>query len=467
MEDRLWTGATRAHGPVWTPRLAIQHLWRTWKKAETRRAGVFAALPPRWSARRGCPVSRQHGAGRRRSVGIRSATSTRLTSRPSPPMRLRSCSRGSISRRMRCTSSATRGSRRTSWKSCSIRSCASYGARGTRSATSLSRTLCTSAGTAASHARTPSSRCVTRDRPLFPLTLRCTRVVFLLLKQFARELETEAEIFLTLLIKIVGDDHSEQSDQPPRPLWMRVLRARNGNPTEIIRGLCSDAELMRNVWARYDAHHSGSNVYTALITALKRLITEKPALLGVSTQIFGAGVQPDASSGAASNSGYGLGVAGMAGIVANAASATVSMVVDMQGSAVKLQCIDHLDEADAPPIPEPYIYLRAVNALPRYARALQLLWDLFSHTRTRTRFILMVRGLRLPCLLFPYKPHARRIPAPLCARVFLVLNARTLLSAHAHTSQICSGSIPAPLTPDSLPVFPAAAVARRPTPALR
>jgi hypothetical protein len=68
------------------------------------------------------------------------------------------------------------------------------------------------------------------DRPLFPLTLRCTRVVFLLLKQFARELETEAEIFLMLLIKIVGEDHTEQSEQTPRPQWMRVLAM------EIMRG---------------------------------------------------------------------------------------------------------------------------------------------------------------------------------------------------------------------------------------
>ncbi|KAJ7102802.1 hypothetical protein C8R44DRAFT_682224 [Mycena epipterygia] len=203
------------------------------------------------------------------------------------------------------------------------------------------------------------------DRPLFPLTLRCTRVVFLLLKQFALELETEAEIFLTLLIKIIGEDHSEQSEQVPRPQWMRVLAM------EIMRGLCSDAELMRNVWARYDAHHSGSNVFTALITTLKRLVTEKPALLGVSTQMFGVGVQPDTGSGA-SNSGYGLDVAGMAGIVATAASATVSGVVGMmgssgglslQGSAMKLQCIDQLDKADAPPIPESYIYLLAVQCI--------------------------------------------------------------------------------------------------------
>ncbi|KAJ7054837.1 hypothetical protein C8F01DRAFT_1161520 [Mycena amicta] len=195
------------------------------------------------------------------------------------------------------------------------------------------------------------------DRPSFPLTLRCTRVVFLLLKQFSLELETESEIFLMLLIKIIGE---EQVDQEPRPQWMRVIAM------EIMRGLCSDAELIRNVWARYDARHSGSNVFSALITALKRLVTEKPALLGVSTQIFGVGVPSEGGHG------YGLDVGGVAGMVANAASATMSGVVgmmgtagglSMQGSAMKLQCIDQLDKADAPPIPESYIYLLGVQCI--------------------------------------------------------------------------------------------------------
>lgn len=71
--------------------------------------------------------------------------------------------------------------------------------------------------------------------------LRCTRVVFLLLKQFSFELHTEAEVFLMLLLRIVlgdpgdlggaigpgaGDGHSHAQ----RPLWMRVLAM------EIMRG---------------------------------------------------------------------------------------------------------------------------------------------------------------------------------------------------------------------------------------
>ncbi|KAL0562942.1 Endocytosis and vacuole integrity protein, partial [Marasmius crinis-equi] len=63
---------------------------------------------------------------------------------------------------------------------------------------------------------------------------------------------------------------------------------------------------------------------------------------------------------------------GVAGMVATAASATVSNVVGMissgaglslQGSTMKLQCIDQLDKADSPPIPESYVYLLALQCL--------------------------------------------------------------------------------------------------------
>ena len=78
------------------------------------------------------------------------------------------------------------------------------------------------------------------DRPSFPLTLRSTRVVFLLLKQFSSELRTEAEVFLMLLIKIISADSEgvtpSQSTESfhlghgARPQWMRVLAM------EIMRG---------------------------------------------------------------------------------------------------------------------------------------------------------------------------------------------------------------------------------------
>lgn len=70
------------------------------------------------------------------------------------------------------------------------------------------------------------------DRHVFPLTLRCTRVVFLILKQFSSELETEAEVFLMLLIRMISEesDGSNSDHSGSRPVWTRVLAM------EIMRG---------------------------------------------------------------------------------------------------------------------------------------------------------------------------------------------------------------------------------------
>ncbi|KAG9008257.1 hypothetical protein FRB94_013617 [Tulasnella sp. JGI-2019a] len=205
------------------------------------------------------------------------------------------------------------------------------------------------------------------DRPLFPLTLRSTRVVYLLLKQFSAELETEAEVFMMFLIRVVsGDvDTSAGEGSGSRPTWMRVLAL------EILRGICSDAALLRSIWDHYDAKpETGSTVFTSLITAMSRLATEKPALLGVSSQMAGVGITAHHMEATTpSAAAYGLEVAGR---VASAATAHVSNAVgltgsdvglSLTGSSMKLQCIDQLDKADSPLIPESYVYLLALQCL--------------------------------------------------------------------------------------------------------
>ena len=64
-------------------------------------------------------------------------------------------------------------------------------------------------------------------RSAFPLAFRGPCVVFLLLKQFSSELEPEAEVILTLLIKLIG---GETDAGGPRPGWMTILAM------EIMRG---------------------------------------------------------------------------------------------------------------------------------------------------------------------------------------------------------------------------------------
>jgi hypothetical protein len=84
---------------------------------------------------------------------------------------------------------------------------------------------------------------------------------------------------------------------------------------------------MRQYWENYDAD-GGSHVFTSLITALKRLVTEKPALLGVGQQMQGLGVQGDGQSN------YKL--ENVAGMVASAASTTVTGALGIQSNIAGL-----------------------------------------------------------------------------------------------------------------------------------
>ncbi|KAG8814900.1 hypothetical protein FRC17_000932, partial [Serendipita sp. 399] len=191
------------------------------------------------------------------------------------------------------------------------------------------------------------------EKAPFPLLLRSTRVVFILLKQFSDKLATESEVFAMMLIKLISGEESATSDGSRRPSWMRVLA------TEVIRGLCSDADLMRRYWQSYDSEEDGSRVFAFLITALKRLVTEKPVLLGTSHQMQGLGLQ-EANK-----------LEHVAGMVANAATTTVSGALGIQSTAPGLSLetcshdssIDQLDKADAPMIPEGYIYVLGLQCL--------------------------------------------------------------------------------------------------------
>ncbi|KAF8500785.1 hypothetical protein F5888DRAFT_1793216 [Russula emetica] len=195
---------------------------------------------------------------------------------------------------------------------------------------------------------------------LFPLLLKTLseRSAFPLpssASQFSSELETEAEVILTLLIKLISGE-TDASEPRPGGGW--------GCSMEIMRGLCSDAEFMRSVWQRYDAlatdgetgNASSARVFTLLISTLSRLM-------------HGVGV-PMSDSQSHLHGHHNLDR--VAEMVVTVASATVSNVIgvistdaglSVQTAAMKVQCIDQLDKADAPLIPEAYIYLLGVQCI--------------------------------------------------------------------------------------------------------
>ena len=121
---------------------------------------------------------------------------------------------------------------------------------------------------------------------------------------------------------------------------------------------------MRSVWQRYDALAtdgdascaSSARVFSLLISALKRLVTSRPTLLGISAQMHGVGI-PVSDSQSHLHSPHSLD--SVAEMVATAASATVSNVVGMIGTeaglsvqtaTMKVQwCVSSRRSAEKPP----------------------------------------------------------------------------------------------------------------------
>ncbi|ODN82823.1 hypothetical protein L202_01090 [Cryptococcus amylolentus CBS 6039] len=214
------------------------------------------------------------------------------------------------------------------------------------------------------------------EKPTFPIALRVCRLIFLLIRSFIDQLPGEIEIYLASLIKIgAGEHEGDDKVKENTPPWLRVLAL------EILRGICGDHALLQSTYTHFD-EAGGSVLFAKIINALGRLINEKPALLGMGSQMHGlgvpTGVQADASgSNPSLHGGYldmGLGMLG------SAASAGVSTMNAMmagpsggglgQHSGMKLKLIEQHDKSDAPIFPETYIYLLAFQSLNTIAQGI-------------------------------------------------------------------------------------------------
>ena len=93
------------------------------------------------------------------------------------------------------------------------------------------------------------------------------------------------------------------------------------------------------MWDRYDARGSGSTVFSSLVTALKRLAMEKPAFLGVESDMYGIGVIATSTEG---SSTYGIDVGAVSAMMVTGAASMVGMAGAGEGlsisvSSMKLQ----------------------------------------------------------------------------------------------------------------------------------
>ncbi len=192
---------------------------------------------------------------------------------------------------------------------------------------------------------------ISRD---FAVVVRVSRIIFLLTKRQFPILTIECEVVLSLLTHAL--------DPSAFPLWKRILCM------EIYQGICSDFELVRQLFSLYDIVEGKKKVIEELIEALLKITTEKPKTFGyasnrrLQTPLPTIQPQDDISIGngrkssSHNNNNQNL----------NSQEDLKKIGLSTSHSLLKIPSIDMLDKSDPPTAPDTYLYYMAlvcVNSL--------------------------------------------------------------------------------------------------------
>jgi hypothetical protein len=194
------------------------------------------------------------------------------------------------------------------------------------------------------------------ERHNFAQTLRVARILLLLLRNFMSLLQDECEMALGLLIHLLEPEAS--------PEWKRVLCM------EVFRSLHSEPSLIRLIYTLFDGTEGRKDIVKDHMTALFKIASENPSLIGVSHQ---STVPQDASqSRSNTDDQITLEAGGVAGVIAAAVNSADESVtgISSQWSTVRTPYLELLDKSEPLPPPETYIYSLVLNCLSALAEGL-------------------------------------------------------------------------------------------------
>lgn len=163
----------------------------------------------------------------------------------------------------------------------------------------------------------------------FSITVRVTRILYLLVRKDLPALEIECEVILSLLTHMISPDAA--------PYWKRVLCM------EVFQGLLSDFQLIVQLFEKYDDQPSRRPIVLGMVEQFNKISRENPEIIGTSTYSVPFRHTPDGANTDDSN------------------EFSNSLPLDTVGlsvhsSTMRVPCIDLLDKADPPLFPISYIY---------------------------------------------------------------------------------------------------------------
>jgi hypothetical protein len=187
------------------------------------------------------------------------------------------------------------------------------------------------------------------ERMSFTVTLRCVRIVNLILTQHFTQFVGECEIVLGLLAHGLDADGSQG--------WKRCLFL------EVLRDFFEDPNLVVTATMAFDVAGGGKPIQD-IMSAFVRLSTEKPAIIGLGQQST-IPTGPTSARDQASDQAAIEAAGGMAGVISSAFGVAEASVagISSEWSVPRTACIDQLDKSEPPVLPETYPYSLVLDCL--------------------------------------------------------------------------------------------------------
>lgn len=172
----------------------------------------------------------------------------------------------------------------------------------------------------------------------FPVTVRVTRVLYLLIRRQLPVLKVECEVILSVLTHALEPKSS--------PYWKRLLAI------EVFQGTCSEYSLVQDIYQEYDNEEDRRDIIHDLITTLDRISSENPEMIGAGAYSipFNLPTGPDGEPLDLESPKPHMDFNKIPGI-------------SVRTSSVRVACVDLLDKSEPPALPESYLYYLILSCL--------------------------------------------------------------------------------------------------------
>ncbi|KAI1307190.1 endosomal peripheral membrane protein [Xylaria venustula] len=184
-------------------------------------------------------------------------------------------------------------------------------------------------------------------KPDFATSVRLVRILYTMLKKHLSILPSEGGDALDTLTQLLDQDTA---------IWRRALCM------EVFRGIFAEPALMRRIFTLYDAKDEERSVLKNLTATFVRVSTERPVVIGLGHQSTIPVADPYANMGSSSDQAM-LESSGVTGIIGGSVNEGHNTGISSQWSTVRVACIDQLDKAEPPTIPESYIYALTLSCI--------------------------------------------------------------------------------------------------------